>query len=453
MKDDQLPYEYIDEDESPKKKKKKSKADDAPTKEYRRASEKRASGAKKTAKRDEITEETGIYEPARKKAQSGKKKSASGKKKKKGSALPAALAVLLILVLLAAAAFLADWRGVVDLGGFSSKLIALVSPAPTKAPNTDNQYDDLGSLFSDLTDDGPADGLSEKDGNSVRVEDLALTQGLDDKWLNVLLLGADLRVPGEPCRTDTMMICSVNRETGEIKLTSIMRDTAVQIKGRTVRINSAYFFGGAELAMRTVNQYFGMNIQYYAFVDFAGFAAIAEKLGGVEMNITEGEMGQINHNVKEQYWLQVKHKRMEYAAAEAEYYATELKTYGTNVHLNGMQTLGYARIRKLDSDYERARRQRKVLNTLLVKMKGTSLSNIMILVSSSLDSFQTNLNLNTIVELGALVLNREGFEGAEEMRLPKQGTYKEERRNDEAMLYDMDVEENTKELHQFIYGK
>jgi hypothetical protein len=77
----------------------------------------------------------------------------------------------------------------------------------------------------------------------------------------------------------------------------------------------------------------------------------------------------------------------------------------------------------------------------------------MILVSSSLDSFQTNLNLNTIVELGALVLNREGFEGAGEMRLPKQGTYKEERRNDEAMLYDMDVEENTKELHQFIYGK
>ena len=451
MKDDQLPYEYIDEDEGKKKKKKKTKEAEAPTKTYKRHSGPDGSGNhRKNVIRNR--EETSEYEPKRSKPQSVKKKTAP-KKKKKSSALPALLTVFLILVLLAAAAFLADWRGVVDLGGFSAKIIALVQPAQTSKPNTDPHYDEMGSLFSDIDDNGPADGLNAQDGNSVRVEDLAVTQGLDDKWLNVLLLGADLRVPGEPCRTDTMMICSVNRESGEIKLTSIMRDTAVQIKGRTVRINSAYFFGGAELAMRTVNQYFGMNIQYYAFVDFAGFAAIAEKLGGVEMNITEGEMGQINHNVKEQYWLQIKHKKMEYAAAEAEYYATELKTYGQNIHLNGMQTLGYARIRKLDSDYERARRQRKVLNTLLVKMKGTSLSNIMSLVYGSLDSFQTNLPLNTIVELGTLVLNREGFEGAEEMRLPVQGTYKEERRNDEAMLYDMSVEENTKELHRFIYGK
>ena len=489
MKDGSLPYEYVDEDEGQTKKRKKSavkKNGDLPYEYIEDDEVKTKKSARKTSASKELPyeyvdedEERPGKKKARKKqsasedqdrskASKGKRQAKSAAhtkidskaKKKKGSAAhrkksaaPAVLAFLLVIVLAASALFLLDYKQIVNIGGFSSKLIALVKPEGTALPVSDPKYDDMDKLFSDIENSQQEDNLNAADGNSVNVKDLAVTPGLDDSWLNILLLGADTRNPHEACRTDTMIICSINRDSGEIKLTSLMRDTALRIKDGINRINSAYFFGGANLAMQTVNKNFGMNIQYYAFVDFSGFATIAEKLGGIEMDITKNEMDQINHNVREQYAIQIRLGRVDYDAAKEEYLASELTQYGKNVHLNGMQTLGYARIRKLDSDFGRAERQRAVLNKLMLKMKGASSQRIMELVLGNLSNFKTNLNTNTIVELAGLVLGREGFEGAKELRLPETGTYVQERRGNEDMLYDVDLEANTRKLHQFIYGQ
>lgn len=134
----------------------------------------------------------------------------------------------------------------------------------------------------------------------VQVDDLSVTAGLDSSWRNILLLGQDSRTTGKSERTDTMVIASINANTGEIKLTSLMRDMYVEIPERgTQKINTANYYGGPELAMKTVNENFKLNISEYVIVNFVNFPYIIEKLGGVYEDITEEEMEGINELVQD----------------------------------------------------------------------------------------------------------------------------------------------------------
>lgn len=293
-------------------------------------------------------------------------------------------------------------------------------------------------------------GLTEDE--MVNVEDLNITSGLDENWMNILLLGSDARSLDESSRTDTMIICSVNTTTGEVKLTSIMRDMAVdftdigQYNG-TYRINSANYFGGPELAMKTVNELFGMNIQYYAMVDFTSFSIIAEKLGGVDITITEAEMEQINKNALQQAKLAQKA-----GIDESELAATNvwLETYGENTHLNGRQVLAYARIRKIDSDFSRAERQRTVLIALLDKVKTKNMLEVMGLATDLFGYVRTNLSMDKLLAVATTVMKAD-LGSIEQFRLPINNSYKQETRNEQSMLYDTDLQTNTNELYSFIY--
>ncbi len=358
----------------------------------------------------------------------------------------------LMTLLIAAAAILIVVLLLVVIKPFGKK--PAVTNTPTAPANT--QSTSNGGIFSDPgSDDINYDGLNASEAGSINVSDLNITPGLDEKWENILLLGTDGRVLTETSRSDTMMICSINKDTGAIKLTSLMRDSEVKIEGKNRRLNTAYFFGGPKLAMRTVNECFGMNISKYVVVDFSAFATIAEKVGGVEIDVTKNEVDEINGSVQEQYWLLYKQGKMTYDDAKNAYLADILEAGGANTHLNGMQTLGYARIRKLDSDYGRAERQRTVLNKLMVKLKGKSTFDLMNLVTDSLGIIRTNMDMGTIMTLGQKVLAREGFNGAETFVLPVRGTYREDKRgeNDDAMLWNIDFEANIRELHAFIYLK
>ena len=134
-----------------------------------------------------------------------------------------------------------------------------------------------------------------------------------------------------------------------------MRDIAVDYDdlgahNGTYRLNAANYFGGPELAMKTINELLGLNIQNYVLVNFTGFTQIVEALGGIEMDITEAERDQINLNAMSQYSI-----AQAYGWDESNLESTNviLEQYGENVHLNGRQALAYARIRKIDSDWER----------------------------------------------------------------------------------------------------
>ena len=285
----------------------------------------------------------------------------------------------------------------------------------------------------------------------VKVDDLSINESLPDGWINILLLGSDERSLSESARTDTMIICSINLNTKQVKLTSIMRDTAVHYDdlgehNGTYRINAANYFGGPEFAMKTVNECFGMNIQYYAMVNFFGFQKIAEALGGIDVDISEAEMNEINNKLYEQYKIA---RAIGEAAPTIE--NDLMTTYGPNTHLNGHQTLAYARVRSIDSDFSRAERQRTVLTQLAMKLKEKSIPELMALGYSMLSQVSTNMDADLMMNIAVQVLQG-GLESIETFRIPVNNSYTLEVRNEEAMFYDVDWTTNQRELYTFIYN-
>lgn len=204
----------------------------------------------------------------------------------------------------------------------------------------------------------------------------------DDKLLNILLVGQD-RLPGQGRqRSDTMILCSVNTETGEIAMISFLRDLYVHFPGdySDNRLNAAYAFAGFPLLKETLMLNFGVSIDGCFEVDFDGFSAIIDMLGGVDIEVTQ---------------------------AEADYVSAYGFTAGMN-HMNGEQALGYARIRGIDSDFNRTARQRYVLTQVFNKVRGCGVSELMSLVNNMLPYVTTDLSNAQIMSMamqGAKILN------------------------------------------------
>jgi len=293
------------------------------------------------------------------------------------------------------------------------------------------------------------------DSQRVNVADLSINPDLPEEWLNVLLLGTDEREQAAKGRTDSMIICSVNKNTGEVKLSSIQRDLAVDYADLgyadlgTARINSANYFGGPEMAMKTVNELFGMNIQHYALVNFFGFQDAVNTLGGITMDITEAEMNKINDAQKQVAGI-AHNAGIDISGWDNE----DLTEFGEGVRLNGQQALGYARIRKLDSDFGRSERQRKVLMAMLDEVKTKSALEIAQLGASLMPYLTTNMDLNEIMNVAMVVLSS-NME-IDSLRLPVNGSFTQERRTlhgtEQDMLWDCDFVQNEQELYSFIYN-
>lgn len=208
---------------------------------------------------------------------------------------------------------------------------------------------------------------------SVKVDDLSAAKDLNEDVMNILLLGVDTNA--ESGRTDAILVLSVNVKTGATKLISIDRDTYVNLPviSRWNRVNTAYVFGGPNLAMKTVNELLGLNITHYAMVNFRGFAKVIDLLGGVDITLGGGEAKEIS--------------------------AT--KSVGTGLQtLNGDQALAYVRIRSVDSTFGRSARHRNLLITLLNKVVATNgLSQILDLVEAMLPYIETNLTTDELISL------------------------------------------------------
>jgi len=218
--------------------------------------------------------------------------------------------------------------------------------------------------------------------------DLSLNNALPSDKVNVLLLGLDV-LDDASQRSDTMMIATLDYNS--VKLTSVMRDTLVEIPGHgRQKINSAYSYGGPEMAMKCVNEAFGLNITNYVAVDFTTLVRIVDAVGGIEMEITDAELAQMNKNVGMSAWM---FKPLGYDAVPM--------TRSGKVHLNGLFALGYARIRKIDSDYMRTHRQRKVISAVIEKMKSQLWNPVMYarLFDVMRDAVQTNMKAFELISL------------------------------------------------------
>lgn len=260
-------------------------------------------------------------------------------------------------------------------------------------------------------------------------------------YVHVLLVGVDVDSTGTS-RSDTMIIASVKK--GEIKLTSLMRDTGVAIPGRsgTHRLNAAYAYGGIDLLLKTINSNFGLNITRYAMVDYDSFPRIIDTLGGVSMTVTDAEANEINRNVGGLLYMQVTNGSMPYDEGYSLYQSELLSKGGENMRLDGLQTLGYARIRSLDSDYGRTSRQRKVLSAAMAQAKahpGKFLSAGM----AALRVIDTNMNT---LEIASIALKAITGGLPEQTRLPANGTYTD----NGGMFENVDYKKNHDYFVEFI---
>lgn len=236
------------------------------------------------------------------------------------------------------------------------------------------------------------------------------TAVVDGGWTQVLLLGVD-HDAGGTSRSDTLIIASIG-PIGQVRLASVLRDTWVDIPGhKPGKINAAYRYGGPELAMETVNNALGTHIRHYAVVSFRGFPRLIDALGGVDLNVTEAEMQEVNANLSATQRI----------LRKSQVDTSPLTTYGQGVHLTGAQALSFARIRKIGADYQRTDRQRAVLSAMLTQArKCKNPLRLWDFVREVLSVVDTNVPLPHVGMLSVFALINGDVE---QMRLPVEGAY------------------------------
>ena len=221
---------------------------------------------------------------------------------------------------------------------------------------------------------------------------------------NVVIFGVD-EPTGTPGRSDTIMIATIDGNNDTLKLTSIMRDSYVNIPGYGMnKINAAYAFGGPQLALKTINENYGMNLKYYVTENFTTLPKLVNMMGGITVKLSEAEVKAMN---APQWQLnQIFHANAAY-----------IKTPGTHL-LNGIQAMAYARIRDgVGGDYARTFRQRAIMQQLYTKIRALNVTEVPGVIDGLLPTIQTNLTNTQIFSMGADVLKM-GTPQIEQGRLP-----------------------------------
>ena len=213
-------------------------------------------------------------------------------------------------------------------------------------------------------------GADWQGGPPVAPEPVAFVSGpASDDIANILLLGSDTSNPANAGRTDTIMIVSINRTREQVSLLSFPRDLYVFVppSGEYQRINTVFgmgehggYEGGGYGLLKTVIRFnFGLHVDWYARVDFNGFQAVVDALGGVEVTVP----------CALQDWA-LKAPGLDPQAEEN----WELKTLSVGVHnLDGYEALWYARSRRTSSDFDRGRRQQDIVRAMWRKANALGL--------------------------------------------------------------------------------
>ena len=221
--------------------------------------------------------------------------------------------------------------------------------------------------------------------------------------VNILLIGQDRREGEETARSDSMILCTYHRKTGNLTMTSFLRDLYVPIPGHhSNRINAAYSEGGAELLDETLRENFVLHIDGNIEVDFSQFSQIIDLLGGVAIELREDEAAEINKETGSSL-------------------SAGMQT------LNGTQALTYARIRKLDADgdFSRTSRQRKVVSALLDSYRNIKWRDLLPLMDQLLPMISTDLNYGQLVLLAMEILPKLNDAQIANQRIPADGTYED----------------------------
>lgn len=263
-------------------------------------------------------------------------------------------------------------------------------------------------------------------------EDLGIEQvdeHVNKNITNIALFGVDAP-KGQRGRSDSIMILTLDGEHNKIKLSSIMRDAYVNIPGRGMdKINHAYGFGGPQLAIKTINSNFGMNIEDFITVNFTSLPKIIDQLGGVEINLTSGDLKYLNGYIGGK--------------------STHISGPGRYT-LDGEQALAYSRIRYDGGDQQRTQRHRNVMEAMLDKVRTVSVSQMPGFLSELFPFVETSFSSTEMISLatGNMGLLKAPLE---QLRLPEDGKYTG--KTIKGTYYSvLDIPATTTRLKDFIYN-
>ena len=350
-----------------------------------------------------------------------KEKGSSGKKH---PVLKAFLIILLILLLLLAAAVWFIWSKLdllqYDIGVVETAGIKETSGATEPEPEPEEEQElviDISGL--ELMETAPAISEGEIVG--------------DDQIFNILILGTDERTKdfSTNARSDCMILASINMKDNSIKLISMERGMGVpvlegQYKGKYDWMTHMFRYGGADLVMKTVEHCFKVEVDHYVRFNFTAVTEVVDAVGGIDVELSSAEANKLS-------------------------YMQEGIHTGVS-HLYGEAALKFARLRSIDSDWQRVKRQRKVIIGVVDALKGSNLKELNSFVDSVLPLIQTNL---TKLEIAELMLYAPNLLNAsfDQMTIPKSGTYGGMKGMGGRSLYAVDFDANAEILHEFIYGE
>ncbi|MCI1770008.1 MAG: LCP family protein [Mageeibacillus sp.] len=242
------------------------------------------------------------------------------------------------------------------------------------------------------------------------------------------------------CRTDAMIVVSINKKDKTTKLISLMRDTGVYIGDTDAsasssldKLNAAYAYGGVGLMINTINRSFGLDIQRFVMLDFGSSADIIDLCGGVQIDVSADEVKYANHFIGEMNVLNGTDSPL-------------LTTSGLQ-HLDGIQATSWARIRYLDSDFVRTSRQRTIATALMGEVADMSYFRQVQLLNDSAGVFETNMISLDLMRVAMNGLG--GVHSIQEYRVPADGLYTVQ---SNPWMMKIDFTKQNELLSAFIWG-
>ena len=287
-------------------------------------------------------------------------------------------------------------------------------------------------------------GQNQFDVEDVQNENISLEMRdkMEKGYWTIAVFGLDSRdsSTGKGNQSDVIMIVNLNRETGEIKLVSVFRDTYLNVNDKNTynKINAAYAQGGPEQAVKALNKNLDLNITHYVAFNWKAVATAINILGGVDIDISKSEFYYINAFITE-------------TVKGTGIGSVQLKSAGVN-HLDGVQAVAYGRLRLMDSDYARTERQRLIIQKAFEKAKTADFAALNSLIGNMSAMCATNVNMNDLLPMAKNIKKYHlgettGFPAARGEKKIKIGS------NNLSCVIPQTLVSNVTSLHKFLYDE
>lgn len=287
--------------------------------------------------------------------------------------------------------------------------------------------------------------------DSIYVKDVVAEASDDNKdeakmvegVTNVLLVGIDGRNIEKGNRSDSVMLATMNANTKQIKITSIARDTYVEIPGYGYeKMTHAYAYGGIDLLREVFKVNFDIDVDKYVAVNFVSFMDVMDELGGVEVDVTPNDVDEVNKYIDDCY---------EYYYDRKDDVKKEYVTESGVQRLNGYQALAFSRIRYNDDAFKRENRHREIAESVYKEFLESGSNEYKRCADIVLDNTKTNLSPMEMIDLGFTAF-KVADTSIDQLQFPM-----EEYRNghviskEKGWVLEWDKEPNLEALHKFIF--